>query len=136
MSHNGFEPKIIVFVCGWCSAVAVDAAATARIGTSSVRIVRVMCSGMVDPGYVVKSFAGGADAVLVVGCPQGNCHYISGNVKALRRFSLLKKLLTQLGVNQDRFRLEWIAHSEKHRYLQVVKEMSETVKTLGPMAVR
>jgi len=137
MSHNGFKPKIIVFVCGWCSAVAVDAAARMdSMEIRSVRIVRVLCSGMVDPGYVIKAFASGADAVLVVGCPPGNCHYISGNIKALRRSVLLKKLLAQLGIDEDRFRLEWIAHSEQHRYLDVVNEISDKVHALGPMAIR
>jgi coenzyme F420-reducing hydrogenase delta subunit len=135
MRPDNFEPKIIVFVCGWCCAVAVDAAGMEPNPKSSVRIVRVLCSGMVDPGYVIKAFASGADAVLIVGCPEGNCHYISGNVKALRRAMLLKKLLVQLGVDENRFRLEWIAHSEKDRYLKVVNEMSDKVNAMGPITV-
>ena len=135
MNPDGFEPEIIVFVCGWCAAVAVDAAATVRMDTAPVRMIRVLCSGMVDPGYVVKAFASGADAVLLVGCPEGNCHYISGNTKALRRYFLLKKLLIQLGVDEDRFRLEWIAHSDQQRYVEVVNEMRAKAHALGPMAL-
>ncbi len=134
MTSRGFSPKIVVFVCAWCAKVAVDAAMD-PMQNSSVRVVCVRCSGMVDPGYVIKAFASGADAVLIVGCPEGNCHYISGNVKTLRRFFLLKKLLAQLGMDEDRFRLEWIAHCEPHRYVDAVNEMSEKLHALGPLAV-
>jgi F420-non-reducing hydrogenase iron-sulfur subunit len=128
-----FEPKIVAFLCNWCSYVAADAAGVARlVQKPNVRVIRVFCSGMVDPGYVLKAFASGADAVLVAGCHPGDCHYISGNIKAMRRSFLLHKLLTDLGVEKERFRLEWIAASEGPRYATVVNEMTEQIRKLGP----
>jgi len=128
-----FEPKIITFLCNWCSYVAADAAGVSRLTQkTNTRAVRVFCSGMVDPSYVIKAFAEGADGVLVAGCHPGDCHYISGNIKALRRSFLLKKLLRDLGVEEKRFRLEWVAASEPHKYARVVNEMTEEVRGLGP----
>lgn len=130
---NPFEPKIIAFLCNWCSYVAADAAGVSRFKQApNIRAIRVFCSGMVDPGYVIKAFASGADAVLVAGCHPGDCHYISGNIKAFRRSFLLDKLLTELGVEKGRFRLEWIAASESPRYAEVVNEIASEVKKLGP----
>lgn len=130
---NRFEPKIIAFLCNWCSYVAADAAGVARLTQlPNVRVIRVNCSGMVDPSYVVKAFASGADGVLIGGCHPGDCHYISGNIKTLRRSFLLKSLLKELGVEDGRFRLEWIAASEGPRYAKVVNEMVEEVRNLGP----
>ena len=128
-----FEPKIIAFLCNWCSYVAADAAGVSRFRQSpNVRVIRVFCSGMVDPGYVVKAFASGADGVLIVGCHPGDCHYISGNIKAFRRSFLLDKLLTEMGVEKGRFRLEWIAASESPLYAEVIKKMADDIKKLGP----
>lgn len=130
---SGFEPKIVAFLCNWCSYVAADAAGVARLTQKpNVRVIRVFCSGMVDPSYVVKAFASGADAVLVAGCHPGDCHYIAGNIKAMRRSFLLSKLLTDLGVEKERFRLEWIAASEGPRYASVMNEMIEEIRALGP----
>ena len=129
---NPYEPKIIAFLCNWCSYVAADAAGVSRlVQKPNVRVIRVFCSGMVDPSYVIKAFEAGADAVLLAGCHPGDCHYMSGNIKAMRRAGLLKKLLTELGVEAPRFRLEWIAASEQHRYVGVVNEMIEEVRSLG-----
>jgi F420-non-reducing hydrogenase iron-sulfur subunit len=97
-------------------------------------VIRVFCSGMVDPGYVVKAFASGADGVLVAGCHPGDCHYIAGNIKALRRARLLEKLLLELGVEKGRFRLEWIAASESPRYVQVINTLTDEIRRLGPFA--
>jgi F420-non-reducing hydrogenase iron-sulfur subunit len=130
---NAFEPKIIAFLCNWCSYVAADAAGVSRFTQqANVRVVRVFCSGMVDPGYVVKAFASGADGVLVAGCFPGDCHYISGNIKAMRRAPLLSRLLTELGVEKDRFRLEWIAASDSVPYAHIINEMCDTIRKLGP----
>lgn len=130
---NRFEPKIVAFLCNWCSYVAADAAGVSRMSQeTNVRVIRVFCSGMVDPSYVLKAFASGADGVLVAGCHPGDCHYISGNIKALRRSFLLEKLLDELGVDKGRFRLEWIAASEAPRYAEVVNDMTETIRALGP----
>ncbi|MGC8492077.1 MAG: hydrogenase iron-sulfur subunit [Syntrophobacteraceae bacterium] len=131
---NPFEPRIITFLCNWCSYVAADAAGVSRLPQkTNTRTVRVFCSGMVDPSYVMKAFAQGADGVLVAGCHPGDCHYIAGNIKALRRSFLLRKLLEELGVDEKRFRLEWIAASEPHKYAKVINEMSEQIRALGPL---
>jgi F420-non-reducing hydrogenase iron-sulfur subunit len=129
-----FEPKILAFLCNWCSYVAADAAGVSRLMQKpNVRIIRVLCSGMVDPSYVFKAFSRGSDGVLVAGCHPGDCHYISGNLKALRRSFLLKKLLGELGLEPGRFRLEWIAASEPQRYVQVINRMIEEIGQLGPI---
>ena len=128
-----FEPKIIAFLCNWCSYVAADAAGVSRfVQKPNVRVIRVFCSGMVDPSYVIKAFASGADGVLVAGCHPGDCHYLAGNIKALRRSFLLRKLLSELGVEEKRFRLEWIAASESPLYAKLMNEMIEDVRNLGP----
>ena len=128
-----FEPKIVAFLCNWCSYVAADAAGVARMTQRpNVRVIRVFCSGMVDPSYVVKAFASGADGVLVAGCHPGDCHYIAGNVKAMRRSFLLSGLLADLGVEKERFRLEWIAASEGPRYASVMNDLIEEIRELGP----
>lgn len=130
---SSFEPKIIAFLCNWCSYVAADAAGVSRFTQQpNVRVVRVFCSGMVDPSYVVKAFASGADGVLVGGCFPGDCHYISGNIKTMRRAPLLSKLLVELGVEKDRFRLEWIAASDSVPYARIMNEMCDTIRVLGP----
>ncbi len=132
-----FEPRIITFLCNWCSYVAADAAGVTRLlQKTNTRVVRVFCSGMIDPSYVIKAFAQGADGVLMAGCHPGDCHYISGNIKALRRSFLLRKLLNDLNVEDGRFRLEWIAASEPHKYARVINEMSEEVRRLGPFQTR
>jgi F420-non-reducing hydrogenase iron-sulfur subunit len=129
---SDFEPKIIAFLCNWCAYVAADTAGIARYKQKpNVRVIRVFCSGMVDPSYVLKAFAAGADAVLVGGCHPGDCHYISGNFKALRRSFLLKKLLAEMGVEDGRFRLEWIAASDAPQYAEIINQMSEEVRSLG-----
>jgi F420-non-reducing hydrogenase iron-sulfur subunit len=132
---SDFEPKIIAFLCNWCAYVAADTAGIARYKQKpNVRVIRVLCSGMVDPSYVLKAFATGADAVLVGGCHPGDCHYISGNIKALRRSFLLKKLLAEMGVENGRFRLEWIAASDAPQYAEIINQMSEEVRSLGPFS--
>lgn len=128
-----FEPKIIAFLCNWCSYVAADAAGVARfVQRPNVRVIRVFCSGMVDPSYVIKAFASGADGVFIGGCHPGDCHYLAGNIKALRRSFLLSKLLTELGVEKKRFCLEWIAASESPLYAKFVNDFVEQIRQLGP----
>ena len=132
---SDFEPKIIAFLCNWCAYVAADTAGISRYNQKpNVRVIRVFCSGMVDPSYVVKAFATGADGVLMGGCHPGDCHYISGNINALRRSFLLKKLLTEMGVEDGRFRLEWIAASDAPQYAEIINQMSEEVRSLGPFS--
>jgi len=132
-----FEPKIIGILCNWCSYTGADLAGTARIKSApNVRVVRVMCSGRVDPTFVLKAFALGADGVLVAGCHPGDCHYIEGNYKALRRAALLRRMLADYGIEPQRFRLEWVSASEGERWAKVVNEMTEEVRKLGPCKLR
>lgn len=132
---SDFEPRIIAFLCNWCAHVAADTAGIARYKQKpNVRVIRVLCTGMVDPSYVLKAFSAGADAVLVGGCHPGDCHYISGNIKAMRRAPLLNKLLEEMGLENGRFRLEWIAASDAPQYAEVINQMSEEVRTLGPLS--
>jgi F420-non-reducing hydrogenase iron-sulfur subunit len=129
-----FEPKIVGLFCNWCSYAGADLAGTSRMTYApNVRILRVPCSGRVDPTFVLKAFKEGADGVLICGCHPGECHYVEGNYKAERRFALLQKMLAQLGIEEGRFRLEWVAASEPDRLVEVVNDMTETVRRLGPL---
>lgn len=131
-----FEPKIVGFLCNWCTYTGADLAGTARIKYApNVRVIRVMCSGRVDPTFVIKAFTDGADAVLVAGCHPGDCHYIEGNYKTLRRMELLSQYLNQYGIDPRRFRLEWVSASEGDRWAAVVNEMTEVVRQLGPCKI-
>jgi F420-non-reducing hydrogenase iron-sulfur subunit len=133
----GFEPRIVGFLCNWCSYTGADLAGTSRIAYApNVRVIRVMCSARVDPTFVLKAFASGADGVLLCGCHPGDCHYVEGNYKTLRRYRLLKRLLEQYGIEEDRVRLEWVSASEGARFAEVVNEMTERVRTLGPCRFR
>jgi F420-non-reducing hydrogenase iron-sulfur subunit len=128
-----FEPKIVGFLCNWCSYGAADLAGTSRIKYSgNIRIIRVMCSGRVDPTFILKAFEKGADGVLVCGCHIGDCHYMEGNIKAARRIPLLKKMLTQLGIEDERLRLEWCSAAEGERFATIVDDMTERIRKLGP----
>jgi len=132
-----FEPKIVAFLCNWCSYRGADLAGTSRIKcAANVRAIRVMCSGRVEPAFVLRAFELGADGVLVLGCHPGDCHYAEGNYKALRRMDLLKRTLIQLGVGEDRFRLDWVSASEGDRFSHIVNEMTEKVRALGPFKAK
>jgi len=128
-----FEPTIVAFVCNWCTYTAADLAGTARMVQSPrVRLIRMMCTGMVDPKYVIKALLSGADGVLVSGCHPGDCHYINGNYKARRRIKLLKTLLPQFGFAPERLRLTWIGASDGIEFAHVMQELVEQVRALGP----
>ncbi len=128
-----FEPRIVAFFCNWCTYLAADLAGTARLKHAhNKRVLRVMCSGRVDPQFVLKAFAEGADGVLIGGCHPGDCHYQEGNYKTLRRFHLLKRLLMDMGIEEERFRLEWISASEAEKLKVVVDDMVQKLKALGP----
>jgi len=129
-----FEPKIIGFLCNWCAYAGADLAGVSRIQyPPNIRIIRVMCSGRVDPVFVLEAFKNGADGVLVAGChPPTDCHYISGNLKAQRRVALLRNVLKEFGVEPERLRLEWISASEGDKFATVIKDMVEEIKKLGP----
>lgn len=137
MEHVGFEPRIVAFFCTWCTYLAADLAGTSRIKYApNARIIRVMCSGRVDPQFVLAAFAHGADGVLIGGCHPGDCHYQEGNYNCLRRAELLKRLLRGFGVEPDRFRLEWISAAEGERVRSVINDMVEKVRALGPFERR
>ena len=136
MSDLNFEPKIVGFLCNWCSYRGADMAGTARKKYApNVRVVRVMCSGRVDPTFVLKAFQQGADGVLILGCHPGDCHYSEGNYKTARRVPLLKKMLEQLGIEEERVRLDWVSAAEGGRFASIVNEMTAEVRELGPFRV-
>jgi F420-non-reducing hydrogenase iron-sulfur subunit len=132
--NNGFEPRIIGFLCNWCSYAGADLAGVSRIQyPPNIRIIRVMCSGRIDPVFVFEAFKDGADGVLVAGCHlPSDCHYISGNFKALRRITLLKKALKEFGIEPERLRLEWVSASEGDKFATIVRDMVDEIKKLGP----
>jgi F420-non-reducing hydrogenase iron-sulfur subunit len=132
-----FEPKILGILCNWCSYTGADLAGTSRIKYSpNVRVVRVMCSGRVDPTFILKAFVDGADGVLVAGCHPGDCHYIEGNYKTIRRMAMLKRMLADYGIEPERFRLEWVSAGEGDRWAQVVNGITEDVRKLGPAKIK
>ncbi|MCX7880012.1 MAG: hydrogenase iron-sulfur subunit [Ignavibacteria bacterium] len=131
-----WQPKIVAFFCNWCTYTAADSAGVSRIKYApNIRIIRVMCSGRVDPQFILDSFAKGADGVLIGGCHPGDCHYQEGNYKCLRRFRLLQRVINSFGIEPERLRLEWISASEADRVRVVVNEMVNQVKALGPLAL-
>lgn len=133
-SSNG-RARIVGFLCNWCAYQGADLAGTSRMEhPSSARAVRVMCTGRIDPSFVLKAFAEGADGVLVAGCHPGDCHYKEGNYKVMRRIALLRKLLDQMDIEPERFRLEWVSAGEGAKWARVVREMSESLEALGPLA--
>ncbi len=131
-----FEPNIVAFFCNWCTFTAADLAGTSRLSyPPNLKIIRVMCSGMVDPKYVIKAFLNGADGVLIGGCWPGDCHYINGNLKARRRVAMLTEVLKSYGIDEQRFWLRWIAASDGNMLQEVTKDMTEKLRVLGPSPV-
>jgi len=135
---ENFEPKIVGFLCNWCAYAGADLAGVSRIQyPPNIRIIRVMCSGRVDPLFILEAFKDGADGVLVAGCHlPSDCHYINGNYKAKARVMLLKKVLEDFGIEPERLRLEWVSASEGDRFASVVRDMVEQLKKLGPRLIR
>ena len=129
-----FEPKIVGFLCTWCSYTGADLAGTARLKSPpNLRVIRVMCSGRVDPSFILQALAGGADGVLVCGCHPGDCHYVDGNSKCMRRLPITRRLVEGMGVDPRRVRLEWVSASEGGRFTQIVTEFTEQIRALGPL---
>ena len=129
-----FEPKIVAFLCNWCSYTGADLAGTSRMKYApNTRVIRVMCSGRVDPQFVLEAFASGADGVLIGGCHPGDCHYQEGNYKCLRRYHLLQRMLQGMGIEEERLRLEWISASEGDRVRAAVNDMVEKLRARGPL---
>ena len=129
-----FEPRIVAFFCNWCTYTGADLAGVSRLKSpANIRIIRTMCSGRVDPTFIMKAFELGADGVLIGGCHPGDCHYTEGNYKALRRVHLLKKMLQSFGIDEKRLRLEWISASEGDVYQHVATEFTQSIRSLGPL---
>ena len=133
-----FEPRIVGFLCNWCAYAGADLAGVSRIQyPPNLRIVRVMCSGRIDPVFILEALKNGADGVLVAGCHLPyDCHYISGNFKAQRRITVLKKLLGQFGIEPDRLKIEWVSASEGDRFAIVIRDTVNEIKKLGPSPLR
>jgi len=132
-----FEPRIVGFLCNWCSYTGADLAGTSRVKyPPNVRVIRVMCSARIDPTFVLKALSEGADGVLICGCHPGDCHYVEGNYKAMRRYALLKKMLQAYGIEEDRVRLEWVSASEGVRFGDLVKDMTEKIRKIGPNRIK
>jgi F420-non-reducing hydrogenase iron-sulfur subunit len=131
---SDFEPKIVAFFCNWCTYTAADLAGTSRMKYApNIRVIRVMCSGRVDPQFVLEAFAKGADGVLIGGCHPGDCHYQRGNYKARRRILMLQRVLEEFGIEKERLRLEWISASEGDKVRKVANDMTEQIARLGPL---
>ncbi|HUV63202.1 MAG TPA: hydrogenase iron-sulfur subunit [Sedimentisphaerales bacterium] len=133
MSDEKYEPTIITFCCNWCSYAGADLAGVSRQQyPPNLRIIRVMCSGMVHPNLIIDALTKGADGVLMCGCHLGDCHYLEGNVKAENRKEAIELMLEDFGLEPERFRLEWVSASEGPRFAELAREMTETVRALGP----
>jgi F420-non-reducing hydrogenase iron-sulfur subunit len=131
---NRFEPIIVGFLCNWCAYEGADAAGRARKPYPvNLRVIRVLCSGRTDPQFVLEAFKEGADGVLILGCHPGECHYKEGNFHTLKRYIMLRKMLVQFGIEEERLKLDWISASERDRFVEVVSEMVEKVRKLGPL---
>jgi len=134
VESSSFEPKIVGLLCKWCSYAGADLAGTSRLKyPANITTLRVNCSGRVDPAIVLKALTLGADGVFIGGCHPGDCHYTNGNMKTLRRFKLLQKLLDQFGIERERVRLEWVSASEGEKYARAVRGMTEELRRLGPL---
>ena len=136
MRGNGFEPKIVAFLCRWCAGAGADLAGTSRLSYPPNAVpIRVNCSGRVEPAWVVEAFRSGADGVLIGGCHPGDCHYVVGNYKTRRRIYLLRKVLAEVGVEPERVRLEWVSATEGARFARVMRGFVEELRALGPLAM-
>lgn len=134
---TGFEPRIVGFLCNWCSYAGADKAGTAQTPyPPNVSIVRVMCSGRVDPQFVLAAFAQGADGVLILACHPGDCHYKEGNFRAVNRQFLLQRLLEQFGIPRERCRFDFVSAGEGDRFVRIIEEMVATLKGLGPVSTQ
>jgi F420-non-reducing hydrogenase iron-sulfur subunit len=134
---NNFEPKIVAFVCNWCSYAGADKAGGQRLDyPSSIKLVRVMCSGRMEPQFVMDAFRKGADGVMVLGCHPGDCHYRNGNIKALKRFKIFENMLEQFGIDKKRFYFDWVSAGESEKFQKVTTEMQNRILELGPLELK
>ena len=133
-ADSGFDPKIIGFLCNWCSYAGADKAGTAQTPyPANVRVVKVMCSGRVEPEFILQSYREGADGVLILACHPGDCHYKEGNYRAGQRNRMLLQLLRQFGIEEERCRFDYVSAGEGEKFVRVIAEMVEAVKKLGPL---
>ncbi|UCG71189.1 MAG: hydrogenase iron-sulfur subunit [Thermoplasmata archaeon] len=133
VQEEEFEPLILAICCNWCSYTGADLAGTSRLQyPHNIRIIRVMCSGMVHPNLVIDALSKGADGVLMCGCHPGDCHYMEGNLKAEKRADALYLMLEDLGIEPERYRLEWISASEGQKFAETMKEFTDNIKAVGP----
>lgn len=133
VGSKDWEPKIVAFLCNWCSYAGADLAGTSRIQyPANVRVIRVPCSGRLNPFFIIASLQHGIDGVLVCGCHPGECHYLSGNYNARRKFALLKGLLEYVGLEEDRVQFSWVSAAEGARFAKVIAMATEKIKALGP----
>jgi F420-non-reducing hydrogenase iron-sulfur subunit len=131
-----FEPRIVGFLCNWCAYSGADLAGVSRLPSApNLRIIRVMCSGRVDPSFIMRAFQLGADGVLIAGCHPGDCHYQEGNFKALRRILFLQRILRGFGIDERRLRLEWISASEAEKFARISLEFTGQLRALGPLKI-
>jgi len=131
---KNFEPKVVVFCCNWCSPAGVDLAGSSKLKSNPYsRIIKTICTGRIEPSFIFDAFAKGVDGVIIAGCHPGDCHYISGNLKARRIITLIKNLLPQLGIEPERLRLEWISTSEAEKFQSAADEFMDEVTELGPL---
>ncbi len=129
-----FNPRIVGFACNWCCYAGADLAGTSRLKyPANLRIIRVMCSGRIDPQFILRAFKEGADGVFIGGCHPGDCHYVSGNYKTQKRVALLQNLLEGLGIEKERLALEWVSASEGQRFADAVTAFTERIRALGPL---
>jgi F420-non-reducing hydrogenase iron-sulfur subunit len=136
MSDKPWTPRIVAFFCNWCTYTAADLAGVSRLKyAANARVIRVMCSGRIDPQFILDALNRGADGVLIGGCHPNDCHYVEGNYKMLRRFQLLKRMLGDLGIEPERVRLEWISAAEGEKVKVVMNEMVQTLTKLGPLGI-
>jgi len=135
-ANAAWKPRIVAFFCNWCTYTAADLAGVSRMKhASNVRIIRLMCSGRVDPQFILDALTKGADGVLIGGCHPNDCHYVEGNYKMLRRFQMLKRMLKDMGIEDERVRLEWISAAEGEKVKRVINEMVQQVQALGPLGL-
>jgi F420-non-reducing hydrogenase iron-sulfur subunit len=128
-----FEPKIVAFLCNWCAYAGADMAGTSRLKyPANVVPIKVMCSGRVDPEFIIDAFEKGADGVFIGGCHPGDCHYVNGNYRTRRRVKMMKKLLEEMGINPKRLRLEWVSATEGQKFSRVIEDFVNEIKELGP----
>ncbi|MGB9600112.1 MAG: hydrogenase iron-sulfur subunit [Myxococcota bacterium] len=133
MAESTFEPKIVAFVCNWCTYTGADLAGTSRMKyQSNVRMIRLPCTGRIDPIFIIKAFESGADGVLVSGCHPGDCHYTAGNYHARRRWILFRQLLKFIGIDESRVFFSWVSASEGKKWVDVINEVTDTVRNKGP----